>query len=139
MASMIATSMVVAPEEDKLEKFGELLVDAIMTPSEDSPDYYPNTTLGSDYGPDRVLSDAAEAAGLKCQFPWKTTMWVYGDSVSVSYGYGTEAERHYLLENGNWLITTLCGSDIDKIKKFAVDSTLPEFNIETKERHESSR
>ena len=45
-------------------------------------------TLTVDYGPDLILREAAEDAGLSSQeFPWKTRMWVYSDYVTVSAGY----------------------------------------------------
>lgn len=47
--------------------------------------------IGNDYGPDPVLVDAAEAAGLKLtmfDLPMKTNMWINPGSVRVSAGYG---------------------------------------------------
>lgn len=51
--------------------------------------------LDVDYNPNIPLADAAAAAGLNMQFPWKTGMW---------------------LENDHLFVTSLNGRDIDKIK-----------------------
>lgn len=46
------------------------------------------TALSVDYGPDMVLRDAADEAGVSTvTFPWKTNMTVYPDHVTVSHGY----------------------------------------------------
>lgn len=47
------------------------------------------TSLGVDYGADKVLSDAAKEAGISATvFPWKTYVHVYPDRVTASLGYG---------------------------------------------------
>lgn len=68
-----------------------------------------------DYGPDKILSDSAQEAGLKMEFPWKTTMSLGADYVSVGYGYGAPYVYHYPLSNDRWLETTLSGRDIKKV------------------------
>lgn len=48
-------------------------------------------TVATDYGPDKILSDAAECAGLRLgmtTLPWKTIMWIEGDRILVAEGYG---------------------------------------------------
>ncbi len=130
MASMLATMIPTNTTEELLDKFGVELEKTILTPSEHSRDYYPNTSLHVDYGPDKALGDAAEAAGLKCQFPWKTNMWIGDGCVSVSAGYAAANVYHYPLDNGKWLVTSLSGSEIDKIKRFVTDGTHPEFMVE---------
>lgn len=56
----------------------------------------PRMVLSVDYGPDKDLYEAAEAAGVnKMNFPWKTTMWIDKNHVSVSYGYRTPEEILY--------------------------------------------
>lgn len=55
----------------------------------DSEDQEPSTHLGIDYGPDPILADAAEAAGVHTsRFPSKTNMWVSPQYVTASLGYG---------------------------------------------------
>lgn len=130
MATVLAGMIPVNTTDELLGAFADKLAERIMTPSETSPDYYNSASLHVDYGPDLALSECADAVGLKCQFPWKTNMWVRGDMVSVSYGYGAEAVNYYALDNGKWLVTTLSGSDVEKIKKFVTDGTLPEFTVE---------
>jgi hypothetical protein len=54
--------------------------------------------VGVDYGPDKVLAEAAAGAGLQnARFPWKTLMWLSVDPentyVEVSCGYGAPATR----------------------------------------------
>lgn len=130
MASMMAMMIPTNTTEELLDKFGEELEKNILTPSEHSRDYYPNTSLHVDYGPDKAIGDAAEAAGLQCQFPWKTNMWIGDGCVSVSAGYAAANVYHYPLSDGKWLVTSLSGSEIEKIKKFVTDGTLPEFTVE---------
>ena len=49
--------------------------------------------VGVDYHPDMLLQEAADKAGLPLgmtSLPWKTTMWIKDDKISVSCGYGAE-------------------------------------------------
>lgn len=51
-------------------------------------------SFGVDYHPDYILQDAADKVGLELgmtTLPWKTNMYITGDTVKVSYGYGAEA------------------------------------------------
>ncbi len=127
LAHMIPTNIT----EELLDAFADKLVSLIMTPDEKDPEYFPNSRMHVDYGPCHVLSGAAESVGLKIEFPWQTNMWVHADSLSVRHGYGAETVFHYALENGKWLVTTLSGPEIDKIKRYVVDGTLPEFKVES--------
>lgn len=55
-----------------------------------------SVSLSVDYHPDRILSDAAEVAGLNIpMFGWpsKTSMQVSDDKVSVSNGYGAASKE----------------------------------------------
>jgi hypothetical protein len=130
MASVMAMMIPTNTTDELLDKFAEELAKRIMTPSPDDPEYFPNASLHTDYGPDRVLADVAESVGLDCQFPWKTNMLVYGDYVSARCGYGASEVYHYALDNGKWLVACLHGPEMEKIKKFVTDGTLPEFMIE---------
>lgn len=50
-------------------------------------------TIHCDYGPDPMLADAAEQAGIKVTMldvPMKTVMWVNPGEVKVSEGYGAD-------------------------------------------------
>lgn len=52
--------------------------------------------LRCDYGPDIKLSAAAEKAGIdRNKFPWKTSMYIDYDIISVSDGYGAGREVIY--------------------------------------------
>ena len=57
--------------------------------------------VGVDYWPDKILSDALEAAGVRVsmiQLPWKTQMWFQNGGVQVSLGYGGKSQE-LLLED----------------------------------------
>src|SRR5574343_1437711 len=49
--------------------------------------------IGVDYHPDEILSDALKMAKIdSAELPWKTSMWIDGDTVKVRYGYGANIE-----------------------------------------------
>lgn len=57
--------------------------------------------VGVDYGPDRILNDAAEAAGINTRleaFPWKTQMLFRDGGVQVSLGYCGPIEELLIVE-----------------------------------------
>lgn len=85
------------PVAEELAEFGGILARKVNEALEDSPNRYRDYgfTLSVDYDPDRTLSDAADEAGFRLgmgQWPWKTTMWVKPDEVSVRYGRGGDIE-----------------------------------------------
>jgi hypothetical protein len=129
MAKMIPSNA--TPE--RLEAFGVALKQRLMTPDpqRSSCVAYPDT-LHVDYGPDAMLGGAAEEAGLKLEWPWKTLMRLYDDRVGLAAGYAAGTVYHYPLNDGRWLMTTLQGSDITKIIEY-VDGGQPEFDIEATE------
>jgi hypothetical protein len=52
--------------------------------------------IGVDYHPDTILDNAAEEAGFSLGMtllPWKTTMWIMGDKITVRNGYHAESEE----------------------------------------------
>jgi hypothetical protein len=51
-------------------------------------------SIGVDYHPDGILTRAAESAGIDVDgiLPWKTTMWIEKDVVTVSKGYRAQKE-----------------------------------------------
>lgn len=56
--------------------------------------------LGADYGPDKMLYDAAVEAGIKgMNFPLKTTMWISKKEVSVQKGSGAKIQKLYPEKN----------------------------------------
>ena len=115
--------------DEILQVFGENLKTALMNPEPEYKQEFFHSSLGVDYGPDKVLHDAANKAGLKMEFPWKTSMSLWTEHVSVSAGYGAERVYHYPLADGRWLMTTLCGSDISKIIAYCEGKELS-FEIE---------
>jgi hypothetical protein len=77
------------PQLDALVRFQSALATGIRKQV-----YHDRCTLSVDYGPDRVLAEAAATAGLAngLMFPCKTTMWIDSDGVRVSYGYRAPQE-----------------------------------------------
>lgn len=71
---------------EQMDKFEKELADALIRDN--------TSCFGVDYHPDYILELAAENAGLPLgmtTLPWKTTMWIDGDKVTVRCGYGAEA------------------------------------------------
>lgn len=115
MASARASMIPKNNDEDTLTRFGVELKKLLMEGQvkqygQGEPYTRFATYLGVDYGPDDTLSDAADAAGLKMQFPWKTSMHMWTGHVQFSVGYGERGLYHYPLSNGKWLLTTLNGA-----------------------------
>lgn len=113
-------------EPDAIDRFGVELKKILMAPCEweaksfkegEPPTKYTSlfNYLSVDYGPDIPLRMAADRAGLKMEFPWKTNMHLHEDCLSLGYGYGAAYIYHYPLTSDRWLETTLCGDDIKKV------------------------
>jgi hypothetical protein len=126
-ASLLAGMTPKNNDPETLEKFRVALIDVLSGPLEwedtfcNPPHKYTTTFshLGVDYHPDIPLCEAAKRAGLEMTFPWKTTMWLYADCLSVSNGYAAPSMWHYPLgadpSADNWLVTTLQGEDVKKV------------------------
>lgn len=72
-AGILADTMNEPPKDGALERFEEILTEKIMTA--ELP--YEWRSIWVDYGPDRILAEAAEEAGISCNnFPWKTGMHI---------------------------------------------------------------
>lgn len=87
-----------ADDPTKVEAFRAALEARILT----SLERYPSLAFGVDYHPDRILSDAADDAGMPLgmtTLPWKTTMWVDDRGVRVSKGYGAASEDVPLVQS----------------------------------------
>lgn len=90
MAGMLATMLAVqtTPDISKKERFAAELAITIDEKLERGDNYL---FVGVDYGPDGILSGAAER--VECskdtanRWPWKTDMTIRKDSVTVSAGY----------------------------------------------------
>mgnify|MGYP001559346407 CR=1 FL=1 len=82
-AMMTALQPDVPVPDEKIDEFDYFLGTAL------SETDYNHITVGVDYGPDRILSEAAEKAGINLEFrlPIKTMMWITPEKVSVSEGY----------------------------------------------------
>ena len=82
------------PIAEELAEFGGILARMLNEQLDDDGDRYMiehyGIGLSVDYHPDSMLSQAADEAGLRLhmgQWPWKTSMRVKSDEVTVWYGY----------------------------------------------------
>ena len=92
MAMILATILAEdsKPSNEAIDLFEEKLAATIKKDVEKRG----SMTLSVDYNPDWVLSGIAQEAGVSTSgFPWKTTMWIEGEKVSVSAGYGAPIEN----------------------------------------------
>lgn len=100
---------------DKVEVFRTSLTKALIELRGSEEYFYP--WLNVDYYPCELLSNAAKEAEIPERlFSCKSSVKISDDYVTESFGYGAETFFHYQLSDGKWLITSLSGSDIDKIK-----------------------
>ena len=86
MAMLLATMLAMDshPSDEAIDLFEERLADTIK----EHVEAYGSMTLSVDYGPDYILGNLAQETGVSTNgFPWKTTMWIEKDKVSVSAGY----------------------------------------------------
>ena len=122
-SSLLAHALPKNNNSEVLPRFGEELRKILIGPFTWESEWqgekkiYTQTVrhLEVDYHPDVALRTAAERAGLDMEFPWKTSMTLSEDHLSVAYGYGSPYLYHYPLMNGEWFVTTLAGEDIWKI------------------------
>lgn len=126
LATKKAERIVVTDEQ--LNTFGDYLRDTLMYRNEHK---YFHSHIGVDYGPDQILKNCAEAAGVNASlFPIKTMMFLPEEYVSISVGYGAEAIYHYPIPNtARWLVTSLHGGDIKKVMEY-VQGGKPIFTVE---------
>lgn len=90
-ACLLADSGTKAITDNQLVLFTEELERGIQNYMDKYP--YRHTFIGCDYGPDRVLGEAADKAGINyLNFPFKTNLLIEqigdGYTVKVSDGYG---------------------------------------------------
>lgn len=70
-----------------IDKFEECLSETIKKEVDDCG----YLTLSVDYGPDYILGKLAKETEISTNiFPWKTTMWIKKDKISVSSGDAEE-------------------------------------------------
>ncbi len=98
MAEVMATVMAAQqePNDEAFERFAVALAKALTGISANGYTGH----VGVDYGPCAVLADAANTAGLKALFPWKTGMNFNDGGVQVSYGYGAPYKEILLEQKG---------------------------------------
>jgi len=94
MGSMLA--MDTQPAVETIDKFEERLAETIKEQVETRG----SMTLSVDYGPDYILGSLAQETGVSTNgFPWKTTMWIEANKVSVSAGYAAPMENIFPVES----------------------------------------
>lgn len=89
MASVVNAERPTAP--DAIERFGHELRQRLK---DATTSFY---GLFVDYGPEGLLFESAEAAGMDVHsltvFPWKTKMWFQRGGVQVACGYGAQEKE----------------------------------------------
>ncbi len=91
MAMLLATMLAMDshPSDEAIDLFEERLAKTIKEKVEERG----SMTLSVDYGPDDILGSLAQETGVNTNgFPWKTTMWIEKEKVSVSAGYAAPCE-----------------------------------------------
>jgi hypothetical protein len=124
MAAMIPRNV----SEERLDGFCVHLKAWLMTPGPRG-DFYSKQSLHVDYHPDEGLRSSAALAALTMEFPWKTSMWLYGDHLNVRAGYSAPTIYHYPLTDDRWLVTDLYGSELSKVIEY-IDGGQPTFAVE---------
>ena len=77
-----AIAAVNRPTDDQVSKFVDLLTDKLVNTD--------NISIYCDYHPDLFLLEVAEKVGIdESVFPYKTSMSIRNDVVSVKSGYGS--------------------------------------------------
>ena len=95
---MMASSMQKSYTEEEIALFKQVLADEISHEIERRG----GCILDVDYHPCMELANAGDKIGVDRMggYPWKTTMWVYQDRVSVSDGYGSPQKVLWEKEKG---------------------------------------
>jgi len=113
----------------RVEKFRKALVRTLKT-ERDSADYFYGH-LSVDYAPCIELGLAANEAGIpESQFSCKSAVAIFEGWVVASFGYAAESTYHYPLPDGKWLVTSLVGSDINKVIKQVMDGNLMGLEVD---------
>jgi hypothetical protein len=102
------------------------------SPSGRAETVYFDRHIGADYGPCKILADAATEAGIPHgAFSWKSDVSLYQDDCVVArFGYAAESVYHYPLKDGRWPICELSGRDMPKIIAAIEDGMLQGFTVE---------
>lgn len=132
-AQVLAHMQVQRVTEEQLERFKKRLAELMRERSPLSSDY-PDLCIATDYHPDPILCDAADAAGIPHgNFPLKTVMWINGKGeghVVVRAGYSASEQTifgdpiwtvygvsHYLME---WAAGRRGREGLPKARDFAM-------------------
>lgn len=113
----------------RVEVFRKTLIESLIE-TRDSEDYF-NRWLDTDYHPSPELAKAADIAGIPHSlFSCKSSVMMREGCVTSSFGYGADNQNHYPLPDGRWLITTLSGSDMDKVIDQVMGGNLMGLTVE---------
>lgn len=137
-ASAMAGSLIQHVTNDTRQKFIDYLVEYIEKElDKEYRGFGPSVTLSVDYGPCKILSDAAEFAGLSSNnFPWKTTMWIDKNHIVASYGY--RGKHNYLYSNKKYWTSQIEQSN-ESIKRYKDYNDYFSYIKDEKERKKKSK
>jgi hypothetical protein len=125
------------PTKEQLDAFEKELAERLMQPvhSDDGEHSYYRASVGTDYHPDQILSEALTAAGLgdgSLDVPVKSHSYLDAGYVRAGFGYRAFGAYHYILTDTLWMVTTLSGTteEIETLKKIVLEGRLPEIRVE---------
>jgi hypothetical protein len=110
--------------EVRVEKFRQILTDELIRLRDIPADkeYFP-PWLDVDYGPCKVLGDAADKAGIpQSQFSCKSSVFMRSGGLSAHFGYGANDINYYPLPDGRWLLTSITADESEMGK--IIDSVM---------------
>ena len=137
MCEILATETIMSVKskipdlENRVEKFRKELTDILR---ESISEYGFHAYLRVDYHSCQELAEAATKAEIPlCLLSVKSSVEIYEDHVSSSFGYGSPYINHFPLLDGRWLLTDLRGKldgDFQKILQHVHDGNSLGFTVE---------
>jgi hypothetical protein len=107
-------------DDQSTAKFVKILREKVQGELDACVDDLTYINLDVDYGPGRLLKEAADEAGIPySRFPWKTMMFVYPDHVIAALGYGAPSSLVWAtdewLNNRQPCGANRCNKDFDPL------------------------
>ena len=94
--TMMLATVLALDSETSLESI-DLFEEKLANKIKEHVEAYGSLTLSVDYAPDDILSSIAYETNVCTNgFPWKTTMWIREDDVSVSSGYAVSIKNIFI-------------------------------------------